>query len=60
MLSIVENELLNTNQGKETAALKDLIFKNLSINKVFDNSFGAIRKLIWYIFKNYDTWVFLK
>ena len=46
MLSIVENELLNTNQGKETAVLKDLIFKNLSINKVIDNSFDAIKKLI--------------
>ena len=46
LLSIIEYELSNINESKETAVLKNLIFNNLSINKILDNSFEAIRNLI--------------
>ncbi len=46
LLSIIEYELTNINQSKETVVLKDLIFNDLNINKVLDNSFEAIKKLI--------------
>ncbi len=46
LLSIIEYELSNINESKETVILKNLIFNDLSINKVLDNSFEAIKKLI--------------
>lgn len=46
LLSSIEYELSNNKQGGETALLKKLIFSDLSINKVLDNSFEAIKKYL--------------
>lgn len=46
LLSTIEYELSNINESKETVVLKNLIFSDLSINKVLDNSFEAIKKYL--------------
>jgi CDP-glycerol glycerophosphotransferase (TagB/SpsB family) len=46
LLSFIEHGLLNNKQSGETALLKELIFNDLNVSKILDNSFEAIKKLV--------------
>ena len=46
LLSFIEHGLLNNEHGGETALLKELIFNDLNVSKILDNSFEAIKKLV--------------
>lgn len=46
LLSFIEHGLLNNKQSGETALLKELIFNDLNVSRILDNSFEAIKKLV--------------